>query len=101
MEKETEDRAREEERAREMQMERRAEYCRACCAMQAEAEGNENGNLHAGGRRAKGREHGRCAFYNVTGRSRAEIIRRLRLCPGTWNRERADQLCGRRCICGY
>lgn len=29
-------------------MERRAEYCRACCAMQAEAEGNENGNLHAG-----------------------------------------------------
>lgn len=35
-------------RAREMQMERRVEYCRACCAMQAEAEGNENGNLHAG-----------------------------------------------------
>lgn len=28
-------------------MERRAEYCRAC-ATQAEAEGNENGNLHAG-----------------------------------------------------
>lgn len=63
-------------------MERRAERCRAT---RTEAEGDGNGNLHTGCRRASG-EGGRCAFYSVIGRSRAGITRRLRLCPGTWNR---------------
>lgn len=85
--------------AREMQMERRAEYCRAC-ATQAEAKGNENGNLHA-------EVEGRSSMSTVDARSTTSpteaglesyVGYAFARVHGT---ERADQLCGRRCICGY
>lgn len=71
-------------------------------ATQTEAVENGNGNL-----RAVEGEGGGCVSATSPGKSRAES--RIYVCaqatplpvPSTWNRERADQLCGRRCICGY
>lgn len=55
-----------------------AERCRAT---RTEAEANGNGNLHVGCRRARAVD-----ARSTASPAEAGIARRLRLCPGTWNR---------------
>lgn len=64
-----------------------------------EAERNGNGNL-----REVEDEGGRChstSSLTDAGLDCTYVCKATPLPGYLWNRERADQLCGRRCICGY